>query len=645
MSIRVIIAGFKGRMGQAACQMVLGDPALDLVAVLDPFAQETEWQGIPVFKDKTDLIGFDADVWVDFTTPAVAYENTHFALEQGFAPVVGTTGFTSEQITELTNFSRDKNLGGLIAPNFALGAVLLMQFAAQAAKYFPNVEIIELHHDKKKDAPSGTAIKTAELMAEVREPIQQGASDEEELIAGARGANFDGMRIHSVRLPGLVAHQEVIFGNQGEGLTLRHDSYDRSSFMTGVNLGIKEVVKRHELVYGLMPSEFQKALPVLEKIKEAGFEAYFVGGSVRDALLNRPIHDVDIATSSYPEETKQIFSRTVDIGIEHGTVLVLEGEEEYEVTTFRTEDVYVDYRRPSAVSFVRSLEEDLKRRDFTVNAFALDETGEIVDLFDGLKDLENQILRAVGVASERFNEDALRIMRGFRFQASLGFELETETFKAMKVLTPLLEKISIERTFVEFDKLLLAPYWRVGLSSMIESQAYDYLPDMAGSQDKLQSLFDLEDNFTFESSEQAWAALLWALEVEDAQQFLKHWKTSRQFAKQVQDLLTILSLREGGALSKRDCYQFNLDSLLQAENLRRAQGKEINPQAIIETYESLTIHDKKEMQINGGILIKEYGYQPGPELGDVLDEIEYAIVDGVLKNDRQAIHDYLRGRK
>ena len=131
-----------------------------------------------------------------------------------------------------------------------------------------------------------------------------------------------------------------------------------------------------------MPSEFQKALPVLEKIKEAGFEAYFVGGSVRDALLNRPIHDVDIATSSYPEETKRIFSRTADIGIEHGTVLVLDGDEEYEVTTFRTEDVYVDYRRPSAVSFVRSLEEDLKRRDFTVNAFALDETGEIIDLFD-----------------------------------------------------------------------------------------------------------------------------------------------------------------------------------------------------------------------------------------------------------------------
>ena len=147
-----------------------------------------------------------------------------------------------------------------------------------------------------------------------------------------------------------------------------------------------------------LPSEFQKALPILEKIKAAGFEAYFVGGSVRDALLNRPIHDVDIASSSYPEETKQIFERTVDIGIEHGTILVLENGGEYEVTTFRTEDVYVDYRRPSSVSFVRSLEEDLKRRDFTVNAFALNENAEIIDKFDGLTDLDNHVLRAVGKA-------------------------------------------------------------------------------------------------------------------------------------------------------------------------------------------------------------------------------------------------------
>ena len=251
MSIKVIIAGFKGKMGQAAYKMVTEDPELTLVGLLDPFTAEKEVAGVPVFNAKEELTGLQADVWIDFTTPKVAYENTRFALENSFAPVVGTTGFTHDQIEDLTQLSRQKGLGGLIAPNFALGAVLLMQFAAQAAKYFPDVEIIELHHDNKKDAPSGTAIKTAELISHVRTSKQQGAADEEESLAGARGAMFDGMRIHSVRLPGLVAHQEVIFGSQGEGLTLRHDSYDRVSFMTGVNLGIKEVVKRSELVYGL----------------------------------------------------------------------------------------------------------------------------------------------------------------------------------------------------------------------------------------------------------------------------------------------------------------------------------------------------------------------------------------------------------
>ena len=251
MTTKVIIAGFKGKMGSTAVQMVKDDQELELAALLDPFAAEEEVDGVPVFRSKEDLIGFEADVWVDFTTPKFAYENTRFALENGFAPVVGTTGFTPEEIQELTSLSEEKKLGGLIAPNFAIGAILLMQFAAQAAKYFPHLEIIELHHDKKKDAPSGTAVKTAELVSQTRTSLQQGAKDEEELMAGARGAAFDGFRIHSVRLPGLVAHQEVIFGAQGEGLTIRHDSYDRISFMSGVNLGIKEVVKREKLVYGL----------------------------------------------------------------------------------------------------------------------------------------------------------------------------------------------------------------------------------------------------------------------------------------------------------------------------------------------------------------------------------------------------------
>lgn len=392
-----------------------------------------------------------------------------------------------------------------------------------------------------------------------------------------------------------------------------------------------------------MPSEFQEALPVLEKIKEAGFEAYFVGGSVRDALLNRPIHDVDIASSAYPEEIKTIFPRTVDVGIEHGTVLVLEGQGEYEITTFRTEDVYVDYRRPSQVSFVRSLEEDLKRRDFTINALALNQEGEIVDLFNGLADMKNRTLRAVGVAAERFNEDALRIMRGFRFQAGLDFDLEDLTFQAMADCAPLLEKISVERIFIEFDKLLMSPFWRKGLESLIKAAAYDFLPDMKHSAEALQELLDgLEEDFQFSSSEQAWAALLLALKVKDVRKFLKHWKTSNDFQKRVNQLVAVYEIRQERSLSKRDCYQYDLDLILQAESLRQAAGLPVEFEAIEATHAALTIHDKHEIVVTGGHLIRDYGFKPGPELGQILTKIEWAIVDGELANSKEEIMNFIK---
>ena len=392
-----------------------------------------------------------------------------------------------------------------------------------------------------------------------------------------------------------------------------------------------------------MPSESQEAMPVLEKNKEAGFEAYFVGGSVRDALLNRPIHDVDIASSAYPEEIKTIFPRTVDVGIEHGTVLVLEGQGEYEITTFRTEDVYVDYRRPSQVSFVRSLEEDLKRRDFTINALALNQEGEIVDLFNGLADMKNRTLRAVGVASERFNEDALRIMRGFRFQAGLDFDLEDLTFQAMADCAPLLEKISVERIFIEFDKLLMVPFWRKGLESLLKAAAYDFLPDMKHSAEALQELLDgLEEDFQFSSSEQAWAALLLALKVKDVRKFLKHWKTSNEFQKRVNQLVAVYEIRQERSLSKRDCYQYDLDLILQAESLRQAAGLPVEFEAIEATHAALTIHDKHEIVVTGSHLIRDYGFKPGPELGQILTKIELAIVDGELANSKEEIMNFMK---
>lgn len=258
--IKIVVAGFKGKMGMTATKMVRDHEGFELVGVLDPHAKETNLNelaefstvDVPIFNDKETVVKtVKTDVWIDFTIPSVAYENTRFALEQGIRPVVGTTGFSETEANELVNLSQKQALGGLIAPNFAIGAVLMMQFSAKAAKYFPDVEIIEMHHDNKLDAPSGTAIKTAEMIYAERGEHQQGHPDEKESIPGARGADYHGMKIHSVRLPGLVAHQQVQFGSTGEGLTIRHDSYDRASFMTGVALGCEKVMDLKELVYGL----------------------------------------------------------------------------------------------------------------------------------------------------------------------------------------------------------------------------------------------------------------------------------------------------------------------------------------------------------------------------------------------------------
>ena len=391
-----------------------------------------------------------------------------------------------------------------------------------------------------------------------------------------------------------------------------------------------------------LPSEFQEALPILEKLKADGFEAYFVGGSVRDAILGRPIHDVDIATSAYPEETKQVFARTIDVGIEHGTVLVLHGQQEYEITTFRTEDIYVDYRRPSQVSFVRSLEEDLKRRDFTVNAFALSDKAQIVDLFSGLADLENKVLRAVGLAQERFNEDALRIMRGFRFAASLDFDIEEATFEAMKERAPLLEKISVERIFIEFDKLLTADFWRKGLEKLIASEAYQYLPDLQDKGACLQTLLDrLNPDFRFQSSEQAWAMLIIALEEKEGKTFLKKWKTSNDFQKAVSNLVSAYRSREQASADCFLTYQYGLETLSLVEELRQAQGLSVEIEEIKALDAALPIHDKHEMVVNGGTLIQELGLKPGPELGRILQLVEEAIVSGNLSNEKEAIFTFL----
>ena len=195
---------------------------------------------------------------------------------------------------------------------------------------------------------------------------------------------------------------------------------------------------------------------ILEKLQASGHEAYVVGGCVRDALLGREPHDWDITTSALPQEVKEIFDRTVDTGLKHGTVTVMMGREGYEVTTYRVDGVYEDGRHPKEVTFTPNLREDLQRRDFTINAMAYCPSEGLVDLFGGREDLENGVIRAVGDPMQRFSEDALRIMRAVRFSAQLGYEIEPATLAAAKTLAPTLQKISSERLRDELEKILLS---------------------------------------------------------------------------------------------------------------------------------------------------------------------------------------------
>ncbi|MCI1857075.1 MAG: 4-hydroxy-tetrahydrodipicolinate reductase [Sporolactobacillus sp.] len=259
-SIHIVVAGPRGRMGSETIRMIRRTPGFILTGAIDDGHNGEKVGDVLGLPDADAVIYDDAaacftaarpDVFVDFTNPEAGRHNLQAAIDYGVRPVIGTSGFTDEDVKYYREQADRKKLGGIIAPNFAIGAVLVMKFSQIAAKYFPDVEIIEMHHDGKKDAPSGTAVKTAEMIRKTRKAKEQGAADEKETLKGARGADFDGMRIHSVRLPGLVAHQQVLFGSKGELLTLRHDSIDRSSFMTGVRYSIRAVLSLETLIYGL----------------------------------------------------------------------------------------------------------------------------------------------------------------------------------------------------------------------------------------------------------------------------------------------------------------------------------------------------------------------------------------------------------
>ncbi|MBO9128221.1 CCA tRNA nucleotidyltransferase [Bacillus sp. 165] len=387
---------------------------------------------------------------------------------------------------------------------------------------------------------------------------------------------------------------------------------------------------------------FKQPVHIIKTLKNHGFEAYFVGGSVRDYLIGRVIGDIDIATSALPEDVMRIFPRHVPVGVEHGTVVVLEQGVPYEVTTFRMEEDYKDFRRPSSVTFIRSLEEDLKRRDFTMNAIAMDETGKIIDPFGGQAAIKNKIIQTVGDPNERFQEDALRMMRGIRFVSTLGFVLAEETKKAIEQNADLLEQISIERVAMECEKMLTGTFASQAFQHLVDTKLYKYLPYLENKERELRkfSSYALQE---LQNSVEAWVCLLYITNLH-ASEVLKAWKLSNKKIKSIDQALQTVRVLDTEAWNNLLLYKAGKETVMIAERVRSVlfqEGNEDGVQIITEHYNQLPIHSRQELQVTGRDLLEWTEKKAGPWVADVLERIEAEVVNNRLQNSKLQIREWL----
>ncbi|WP_432359030.1 CCA tRNA nucleotidyltransferase [Sporosarcina sp. UB5] len=385
------------------------------------------------------------------------------------------------------------------------------------------------------------------------------------------------------------------------------------------------------LKFGTAPSR-----KVVKQLEDAGYEAVFVGGSVRDHLLGKEASDFDIATSATPEEVKHVFSHTIDVGIAHGTVMVIMDEEPIEVTTYRTESTYTDHRRPDEVKFVRSLEDDLQRRDFTMNALALTLSGELIDPFGGTIDLQNRKIRAVGNATDRFHEDALRMIRAVRFSSVLGFEIEEWTLQAIEENAASVAHVSVERIKAEMDKLWVGIDPSKAFATIIDTCLAEHLPLFP---DDVQVLSACTP---FAITEQGWSALMLAGRF-SAVDLARAYKLSNREKSFLTDVQAAFDRRQNGKFSIDDYYRFAVEVLIATEKVWQAIHP-TEPGILVEEMmrmkESLSIHSKNDLKVDGKDLMTWTNQRGGKWVGDWMDKIEYAVLHRHCPNDAEQIKEW-----
>lgn len=381
----------------------------------------------------------------------------------------------------------------------------------------------------------------------------------------------------------------------------------------------------------MIPKQWQAATNVINIIEQAGFEAYIVGGAVRDYYLQKQNADVDVATSALPEEIQSIFTQTIDVGIEHGTVLVLDCGDPIEVTTYRTESTYSDHRRPDAVQFVRNLADDLKRRDFTMNAMALSQSGEFIDLYGGRNDIDQKMIRAVGNPSERFSEDALRMLRAIRFSAQLGFSIEQQTLQAIHEQAQSLSYIAMERIQVELSKVWTAKY---------ANRAVDYI-GQTGLQHYLVGDFDKANWENFETNDRqvGWAYFCFVNDRNTS--LLTTYRCSnkdKQFTKQVLEAYDCIQ----AGIQAMDYLRFDRAIIHTAYQFSvwQKQLPSISFEEMVQAKQALPIQHISELAVTGSDLIEWSSKKRGPWIKEALDAALLVVVTGQVANDKQQLKEW-----
>lgn len=384
-----------------------------------------------------------------------------------------------------------------------------------------------------------------------------------------------------------------------------------------------------------LDSQLAAAIKVLDILNNHGHKAFFVGGFVRDYLLHIPTDDIDIATDATPGEVAAVFPLTKPTGVKYGTVTVFVGKYKFEVTTFRKEGGYIDYRHPETIYFSDSLEEDLKRRDFTINAMAMSAQMEVIDPFNGRDDLKKRLIRAVGDPNERFQEDALRILRAFRFVAKLGFSLEEKTSQALVKSIGLLEKIASERIIGELEKIISYPKAHLALKMMHEHQMGDAIKD-------LKKALELISTRTFYNLS-VWEFYALSFYLMGYTDIPKEWRFSNKERKHIAVLTELVQATIDKPFSRLLVYRYGLDLCLSANRILMYLGQPTNQEdAVCDIWNSLPIRSSRELDFGAEDIKTGWPEIDERLIGSTIDEVVNAVVIGKLQNNKDEILEYVK---